>query len=314
MRESIDTVHRLSEALQRWNEIVWETRESLVRIWVRLDARSDGWLGVGERSYKGFLQHQGTANAAAIAYYTLFSLFPLTLLLISLGSFVLNSQEAQERALAVVAGYFPAAVELVRTNIERVLELRGTAGAIGVLGLIWSASGLFGGLSRAINRAWDVQTPRPAWAERALAAGLVLLSALLFFLSLYSTPVIELVSRLSSVLLSSSPVSPSLVMNLASKILPYLLTALSFSFFYTVLPSTHVAWVEVLPGALLASFAWEVAKIGFTVYLGGFASYNLVYGSVAAVIAVLLWSYISGVIILLGAEFTVQYAKRRRQR
>lgn len=307
-------MHRLSEALQRWNEIVWETRESLVRIWVRLDARSDGWLGVGERSYKGFLQHQGTANAAAIAYYTLFSLFPLTLLLISLGSFVLNSQEAQERALAVVAGYFPAAVELVRTNIERVLELRGTAGAIGVLGLIWSASGLFGGLSRAINRAWDVQTPRPAWAERALAAGLVLLSALLFFLSLYSTPVIELVSRLSSVLLSSSPVSPSLVMNLASKILPYLLTALSFSFFYTVLPSTHVAWVEVLPGALLASFAWEVAKIGFTVYLGGFASYNLVYGSVAAVIAVLLWSYISGVIILLGAEFTVQYAKRRRQR
>jgi len=307
-------VHRLSEALQRWNEIVWETRESLVRIWVRLDARSDGWLGVGERSYKGFLEHQGTANAAAIAYYTLFSLFPLTLLLISLGSFVLNSQQAQERALAVVAGYFPAAVELVRTNIERVLELRGTAGAIGVLGLIWSASGLFGGLSRAINRAWDVQTPRPAWAERALAAGLVLLSALLFFLSLYSTPVIELVSRLSSVLLSSSPVSPSLVMNLASKILPYLLTALSFSFFYTVLPSTHVAWVEVLPGALLASFAWEVAKIGFTVYLGGFASYNLVYGSVAAVIAVLLWSYISGVIILLGAEFTVQYAKRRRQR
>lgn len=188
-------MHRLSEALQRWNEIVWETRESLVRIWVRLDARSDGWLGVGERSYKGFLQHQGTANAAAIAYYTLFSLFPLTLLLISLGSFVLNSQEAQERALAVVAGYFPAAVELVRTNIERVLELRGTAGVIGVLGLIWSASGLFGGLSRAINRAWDVQTPRPAWAERALAAGLVLLSALLFFLSLYSTPVIELVSR-----------------------------------------------------------------------------------------------------------------------
>lgn len=307
-------MHRISQALQRWNEIVWETRQSLVRIWVRLDAKSDGWLGVGERAYKGFSAHQGTANATAIAYYTLFSLFPLTLLLISLGSFVLNSQEAQERALAVVAGYFPAAVELVRTNIERVLDLRGTASVIGVLGLIWSASGLFGGLSRAINRAWDVQTPRPAWAERALAAGLVLLSALLFFLSLYSTPVIELVSRLSSVLLSSSPVSPSLVMNLASKILPYLLTALSFSFFYTVLPSTHVAWVEVLPGALLASFAWEVAKIGFTAYLGGFASYNLVYGSVAAVIAVLLWSYISGVIILLGAEFTVQYARRRRQR
>ncbi len=305
-------MQQLSKALQRWNEIVWETREKLVRIWVRLDKMSNGWLGVGERSYKGFIEHQGTANAAAIAYYVLFSLFPLTLLLISLGSFVLNSQEAQERALAVVAGYFPAAVELVRTNIQRVLQLRGTASVVGIVGLVWSASGVFGGLSRAINRAWDVETPRPAWAERALAAGLVLLSAFLFFVSLYASPAIELVSRLSALVLSGSPVSPSLVTNLSSNVLPFLLTALSFSFLYTVLPSTHVRWTEVLPGALLAGLAWQVAQIGFTIYLGTFASYNLVYGSVAAVIALLLWSYISGVIILLGAEFTVQYARRRR--
>jgi len=112
--------------------------------------------------------------------------------------------------------------------------------------------------------------------------------------------------------LSGSPVSPSLVANLSSIVLPFLLTALSFSFLYTVLPSTHVRWIEVLPGALLAGLAWQVAQIGFTIYLGTFASYNLVYGSVAAVIALLLWSYISGVIILLGAEFTVQYARRRR--
>lgn len=305
-------MQQLSKALQRSNEILWETRLNLVARWVRLDKMSNGWLGVAERAYKGFTEHQGTANSAAIAYYVLFSLFPLTLLLISLGSFVLNSQEAQERALVVVAGYFPAAVELVRTNIERVLQLRRTASVVGIVGLIWSASGLFGGLSRAINRAWDVETPRPAWAERALAAGLVLLSAFLFFVSLYASPAIELVSRLSALLLSGSPVSPSLVSNLSSNVLPFLLTALSFSFLYTVLPSTHVRWIEVLPGALLAGLAWQVAQIGFTFYLGTFAAYNLVYGSVAAVIALLLWSYISGVIILLGAEFTVQYARRRR--
>jgi membrane protein len=299
-------------ALQRWSEIVWEARLKLVRVWVRLDGRSNGWLGVGERAYKGFAAHQGNANAAAIAYYTLFSLFPLTLLLISLASFVLNSQEAQDRALAVVAGYFPAAVELVRTNIERVLQLRSTASVIGIIGLVWAASGMFGSLSRAINLAWDVDTPRPAWAERALAAGLVLLSATLFFLSLYSAPAIRLVSRVSNLLLSGSPVSPSLVTRLTRNILPYLLTALSFSFFYTILPSTHVAWLEVLPGALLAALAWQVAQIAFSLYLGTFATYNLVYGSVAAVIALLLWSYISGVIILLGAELTVQYARRRR--
>lgn len=298
---------RLAEALQRWNEKVWETRQRLVAIWVRLDARSDGWLGVCERTYKGFLEHQGNANAAAIAYYTLFSIFPLTLLLISLGSFYLNSEQAQQAALAAVRVYMPTAVEFVQRNIERVLELRGTIGIIGVLAFIWSASGVFGGLSRAINTAWDMDRPRPAWAERALAAAMVLLIALLFFLSVLSTAAFELVARLSIVILGE-PVWTGL----STRILPYIFTLLLFSFLYRVLPYTGVAWSEVLPGAFLASFAWEVAKYGFTFYLTRFASYSLVYGPVAAVIALLLWSYISGVIILLGAEFTVQYARRRR--
>ena len=305
-------MHRVTSALQRWNSFIWETRASLVRVWVRLDGRSKGWLGVGERSYKGFLTHQGNANAAAIAYYTLFSVFPLTLLFVSLGSFVLDSQEAQQAALTAVEVYLPAAVELVQRNIERVLQLRGTAGVIGVLGFIWSASGVFGGLSRAINQAWEIEQPRPAWAERALAAGMVLLIAVLFLLSLFSTAAFELVSRLSALLLGEAPVPPSFAMGVSGRILPYVFTMLFFSFLYTVLPSTPVAWGEVLPGALMASFAWEVAKNGFTVYLSRFAAYNLVYGSVGAVIALLLWSYISAVILLLGAEFTVQYARRRR--
>lgn len=298
---------QLAQAVQRWNEKVWDIRHRLVRIWVRLDARSDGWLGVCERTYKGFVQHQGNANAAAIAYYTLFSIFPLTLLLISLGSFLLDTAQAQPAALAVVRVYVPTGVEFVQRNIERVLEMRGTIGIIGVLAFIWSASGVFGGLSRAINSAWDVDRPRPAWAERGLAAGMVLLIALLFFLSLLSTAAFELVARLSTIILGE-PVWTGL----STRILPYIFTLLLFSFLYRVLPHTRVTWPEVLPGALLASLAWEVAKYGFTFYLTRFASYNLVYGPVAAVIALLLWSYISGVIILLGAEFTVQYARRRR--
>ncbi len=305
-------MNRLSSAFQRWNDIVWETRLKLVRVWVRLDARSDGWLGVGERAFKGFISHQGNANAAAIAYYTLFSVFPLTLLLISLGSFVLDSQQAQDAALTAVGTYLPFATELVQRNIERVLQLRGTASVIGAIGFVWAASGVFGSLSRAINLAWDLQRPRPAWAERALAAGLVLLVSLLFSLSLLSTAAIEVVARLARVLFPGTPVSALSLVDLASRVLPYVFTVLLFSFLYAVLPSTGVAWREVLPGAFLASISWEVAKNAFTIYLASFATYNLVYGSLGAVIALLLWSYISGLIILLGAEFTVQYAKRRR--
>jgi membrane protein len=305
-------VLRLSAVWQRWNDIVWETRLKVVRVWVRLDGKSHGWLGVGERTYKGFINHQGNANAAAIAYYTLFSVFPLTLLLVSLGSFVLNSEQAREAAIAAVGTYLPAAVELVQRNIERVLQLRGTASVIGLIGFIWAASGVFGSLSRAINRAWDLERPRPAWAERVLAAGLVLLVAFLFSFSLLSTTVIDVALRLSRALLEQTHITGIPVLELGSRILPYVSTVLLLIFLYAVLPSVRVALVEVLPGALMTSFAWEVAKQGFTVYISSFATYNLIYGSLGAVIAMLLWSYISGVIILLGAEFTVQYARKRR--
>jgi YihY family inner membrane protein len=145
-----------------------------------------------------------------------------------------------------------------------------------------------------------------------LAAGLVLLVSLLFSLSLLSTAAFEVLARLARVLLPGAPISGLSLMDLASRILPYIFTVLLFSFLYAVLPSTRVAWSEVFPVAFLASIVWEVAKNGFTIYLGSFATYNLVYGSLGAVIALLLWSYISGLIILLGAEFTVQYARRRR--
>lgn len=304
---------RLSEALRRSNDRVQKSRGRLQRIWIRMDARSDGWLGVGERTYKRFLIHQGNASAAAIAYYTLFSIFPLTLALISLGSLVLDSAEAQEAALSLVAAFSPAIVDLVEENIQQVLQLRGTFGLIGVVGFLWSSSGVFGALSRAINTAWEVERPRPAWAERALALGLVLLVALLFFLSLFSTAAFELVTRLSNLILGEPPVPPGSLLNLLANMLPYILTLLLFILLYRVFPYAQVAWSDVLPGATLASVVWEVAKHAFAFYATELAFYNLVYGSLAAVVVLLLWSYFSGVIILLGAELTVQYARRRRR-
>jgi YihY family inner membrane protein len=145
-----------------------------------------------------------------------------------------------------------------------------------------------------------------------LAAGLVLLVAFLFSFSLLSTTVIDVALRLSRALLEQTHITGIPVLELGSRILPYVSTVLLLTFLYGVLPSSRVALVEVLPGALMTSFAWEVAKQGFTVYITSFATYNLIYGSLGAVIAMLLWSYISGVMILLGAEFTVQYARKRR--
>jgi len=303
---------RLDQALERWNLRFSRMGQVLLGMWKRLDRRSGGWLGVGERAYKAFLKHRGAFTSAAIAYYTLFSIFPLTLGLVSLGSLVLDSAEAQEAVLELVAAYSPAIVDLVEETIQQVLQARGTFGFIAVLGFLWSSVGVFSALNRAINTAWEVERPRPAWKERAIALGMVLSVVLLFFLSVFSTAFFEVRGRLPGILLGEPAASAGLPSRLAAAIVPYVFTALLFWVLYRVLPRAKVAWSDVLPAALLASLVWEVAKHGFAFYVAEFALYSLVYGSLAAVVVFLLWSYLSGMIILLGAEFSVQYARRRR--
>lgn len=267
---------------------------------------------MGKRAYKAFAEHQGNLTAAAIAYYTLFSIFPLALGLVSLGSLVLDSAEAQEAVLELVAAYSPAIVDLVEQTIQQVMQARGAFGLIAVLGFLWSSVGVFGALNRAINTAWEVERPRAAWKERALALGMVLSVVLLFFLSVFSTAFFEIRGRLPGILLGEPAASAGLPSRLAAAIVPYIFTALLFWVLYRVLPHAKVAWSDVLPAALLASLAWEVAKHGFAFYVAEFALYSLVYGSLAAVVVFLMWSYLSGMIILLGAEFSVQYARRTR--
>jgi membrane protein len=307
-------MNRLNRALERWNLRFTQIRQRLLGTWSSLDARSGGWLGLGKRAFERFAEHQGNLTAAAIAYYTLLSILPLALGLVSLGSLVLDSSEAQEAVLELVARYSPAIVGLVEQTIQQVLQARGAFGLIAVLGFLWSSVGVFGALSRAVNTAWEVERPRSAWKEQALALGMVVSVVLLFFLSVLSTALFEVRGRLPGILLGEEMASGDLSSRLAAAIVPYIFTALLFWVLYRVLPHAKVAWSDVLPAALLASLVWEVAKHGFAFYAAEFALYSLVYGSLAVVVVFLVWSYLSGMIILLGAEFSVQYARRRWKR
>lgn len=302
----------LSDLVQRWNQQLGDAQHRGLRIWTRLDARSGGWLGAGERAYKAFLKHRGVFTSAAIAYYTLFSIFPLALGLVSLGSLILDSEEAQDAVFELITRYSPAIVDLVGQTIQQALQARGAFGLIAILGFLWSSAGVFGALNLAINTAWEVERPRPAWKERATALGMVLSVVVLFFLSVFSTAVIEVGNRLALILLGDAVLFAALTTRLLTTIVPYLFSLLLFWLLYRLVPHAQVSWSDVLPAALLASLVWEVAKHGFAFYVAQFAFYSLVYGSLAAVIVLLLWSYLSGVIILLGAEFSVQCARRGR--
>ena len=290
-------------------------RQRLAQAYERLNERSGGWLALARATIEAFQADEGPLMAAAIAYYTFFSFFPLALFLIALGSFFLESADAQARVLALLQQVLPASGDLIRRNIRQVLEIRGAIGLVAALSFLWSASGIFSVVSGAFNKAWSVETPPPFWRGKLLGLGIVtIMGVMLFLLSLTSTALFNIVRRLQSPLLSWQLLRGDRFLGILTALLPLTFSILMFLLLYKVVPYTRVGWGEAWRGALLAAPAWEMAKGLFAWYLGsGLARYNLVYGSLGAVVALLFWLYIMGTILLLGAEFSAQYAKAARK-
>ena len=290
-------------------------RKRAGRIYTSADRKLGGWLSLLQAAGREFQSDDGSTMAAAIAYYALFSFFPVVLLMITVSSFFFSSATAQQEVIVWVERYMPASGNLVKANIGQILRARGTVSLLAILSLLWSGSGVFSALNRAVNRAWGVTELRPFWRQKLLAFSMIVGTGGLLFVSIVSTTFFSVIRRLRLPLTGSQLLGKWLIFfNLLSTLLPVTLTILIFLLLYKILPNTTVRWSDVWLGALLTGLGWELAKYLFTWYLANFASYNLVYGSVALIIAFLAWSYYTGLILILGAEFTAEYAKTRRAR
>ncbi|HIC93364.1 MAG TPA: YihY/virulence factor BrkB family protein [Anaerolineae bacterium] len=300
MRERIEA---LMGGLRRW----------LAAAYARLDAASGGRFGPFGAALEGFVKDDCPLVAAAIAYYALFSFFPLVLFLVALGSSVLRSPEVQRRALEFALSYLPAYGELIERNIRQVLALRGEMGALSALALLWSASGVFSALEGAINRAWGVEGPRPFWRGKLMGLTMVLVIGLGLVLSTFLTALLNLMQRWQVPLLGWRPFGSHFPWGVAMALAPSTFTLFAFLLLYKFVPYAKVRWSDALRGAALAALLWEGAKNLFAWYMAsGLAHYNLVYGSLSAIVVLVLWAYITGLIILVGAELSAAFAKARR--
>jgi membrane protein len=249
-------------------------------------------------------------KAAAIAYFALFSLFPLILLSISiasirLGSLTLVDQYLVIRRLEFVA---PALGQLLGQNIDNIILERGPVTGIALLVLIWSSSTVFYILNSSLNEIWAVKRRRPVWRQRGLAIVLVLAVVV---------PVLFLASFATSLLTTLQALLPDQIVQIVSSVrlgLVLLLDVVLFMLLYLMLPRGDATWREILPGAITAGFLWELAKSAFLFFVSTYIlASNLVYGSVAAVIAFLTWAYLSGLIFLFGAYLNVAYYSNSRE-
>jgi len=271
------------------------------------------WFQVCIAAIKRFDQHDADTRAAAISYFGLMSIFPIVLLLIIVASFFFESKLAQEQVIAFVEKNIPTSQDVIRGNVEQVLRYRGPIGLVALLGLLWSALGVFGTIDRALNRIWDVSVLRPFWRSKLLAILVIIGIGVLSLASFATTAIVSFTRHAILPFLASRWAITLGPWDLIVWSMPYVSSIFLFMFIYWIFPHAEVGWRDVLPGAVLAGIIWEEAKLLFTDYVTLFGRYNLVYGSLGTIIGMLVWFYFSAIILLAGAEVSAAYTRARKQ-
>ncbi len=247
-------------------------------------------------------------TAAAIAYFALFSLFPLIVLSISIASLNLGSLMDQQRVVHELEFIAPALGELLGQNIDEIIRVRGSVTIVALVGLVWSASTIFFVLSGTLYEIWGGKRNRPVWKRRGLA---------ILFVLAFVGPALLLASFGGSMIANLLPLLPEQIIpigGVVSIVVAILLDVALFMVLYIMLPHGASTWREILPGAVGAGLLWEIAKKAFLFFISTYMSVsNLVYGSVAAIIAFLAWAYLSGLIFLFGAYVSVYYFQGKKQ-
>lgn len=274
-----------------------------------------GCSGVLRIAAHRFADLRGGEAAASMAYYAMFSLFPLLLFLVAVGSLVLQAGEARRQVLSFVTGVFPTAHDLVSRNIQQVLDLRGTVGTIAAIGFLWSTTGFFGGLCRNINRAWPRARSRSMVQGRLLAVMMVAGLGAFLLLWLVFFGVLDLLARLDLPYWDRVVGYGPLVRAVLSRVIPWVLTSALFLVLYRWVPRTDVSWRAAGWSAVAAAVAWRIATAGFAWYVSsGLSMYRLVYGSLGSLVALMFWIYLTSCIILFGAHLgaAIHYSERMR--
>ena len=252
-----------------------------------------------------------THMAASVSYYALFSIFPLLLGLIMFLSIFLESSEVQTKLTEFTGDFLPGSKELIDTNIDAVLKLRGALTLVAALGLIWTGSAIFGALTRAVNRAWDVHRDRPFHISKPRQLAMALGVGVMFLVSLGSATAVRLSERFAD----SDVAGAAFLVNVGGQVLlqgtALLLTLGTFLMIYKFMPNTKTYWRYIWPGAVVGALLFELAKNLFILYLNRLSSFENVYGSLAPVIVLLLWAYVSSLILIMGAELSSEYGRLR---
>ena len=257
-----------------------------------------------------FLADNCTHLAAAISYYILLSLFPLALAAITIVGYFYRSENISVRVTQAIADIFPGSGQVVSDTIQGVSQGWQAASAIAVIGLLWSGMGFFGAVRKSLNTAWGIKQPRPFLRERLMEFLMMLGLGALLIISFGVTAAFKVIQR-ANISIFGHLLSAGLFWDAIVILTSVGITFLVFLLLYKFVPNTRVRWRHVWVGALVAAVLIEIAKNIFVWFVGNFADYNLVYGTMGTIVALMVWSYISAIILLFCAKLISVFIKMR---
>ncbi|WP_370615708.1 YihY/virulence factor BrkB family protein [Mumia sp. Pv 4-285] len=278
------------------------------------DIKKPSWVYVGRKAVREFSEDECLDLAAALTYYSVLSLFPMMIALLSLVGLFGQGRETVDTLLGILrdvgAG---SAADTLEPTLVQLSEGRG-AGLAFILGLalaLWSASGYVGAFGRAMNRVYEVDEGRPIWKLRPamllVTVITVILCAIVALALVLTGPAAQAVG--DAVGLGSTAVT---VWNIAKWPVLLLVVILIVALLYYATPNVRqprFRWISV--GAVIAIVTLIVASVGFGFYIANFSSYSKTYGSLAGVVVFLLWLWITNLALLFGAEVDAELERGR---
>lgn len=278
------------------------------------------------RGLREFLSENSMGAAAAIAFYVLFSLFPMLIFLVSILGMFLRDSYLQQKLIEGVIDLIPAAgdreTNLVVQSIRGITHSTGVSSALGFALMAWSGSGMFRAVRHAVDRAYETPVRRSFMVRRLTDVIMIFAVGFFFLLSLFASAVLHAAQQAGSwisgivglPLVEAAVGEAGIFWKVVSYAVPTALSVLAFFFLYWLVPASTRPRASIWAGALTAAVLFEATKMGFVYYLSHYSRYNLIFGPLGTVVAFLFWIYLSAMILLYGAEVIAAYSVPKRAR
>ena len=259
-----------------------------------------------------FGSDNGKLMSAAVAYSLLFSLFPFALALLSVAGYLMASEEVENQVIAAMGNLIPVARGLIVNTLEGVIRAREATGIIAFIMLVWSALNFFDALRNALNRAWGMPDSRTYVRGRLLDVSMLVLAVLGLVAFTWLTTTLHYMHESNMQIWIFKFTKTGLFFRLMFALISAALAYGVILLLYRFIPSNRPGWRHIWLGALLAAAGFEIVRYFFVWYVKNFGQYNLVYGPIGSVIALLMFNYLTAWTLLFFAKFS--YVKMRGDR